>query len=251
MSNPRDHENHPSHVLGAEATDSAGETWTGRALSPSGFETDSGAADPALREALDGSDEELMAAVTAGRFLVPIVAEPVELDTSGPLVTDAHVDMAMVTLVAPDGQRALPAFTGVDSLAAWDPQARPSPVTAERMAQAAVSERCDVIVVDVSGPRTRVLRSSMVWALAQQRTWQPPATDPFVDRSVAAALAAEEAVTAYALLDDADGVLAIELTLRAGLAPEHVQALAQRVGERLATDGEFRARIDGLAFRLR
>ena len=30
-----------------------------------------------------------------------------------------------------------------------------------------------------------------------------------------------------------------------------VQALATRLGERLATDGEFRARIDGLAFRLR
>ena len=33
--------------------------------------------------------------------------------------------MAAVTLVAPDGQRALPVFTGTEALAAWDPAARP------------------------------------------------------------------------------------------------------------------------------
>jgi hypothetical protein len=41
------------------------------------------------------------------------------------------------------------------------------------------------------------------------------------------------------------------LTLRAGLAAEEVQALATRVGERIATDGESRARIDALAFAIR
>lgn len=251
MSNPRDHAQHPDHVSGEQATDSAGVTWTGRDLSPSGFETDTGEADPLLREALAADDATLMAAVAAGRFLVPIVAEPVTVDESGPLAVDAQVDMAMVTLVAPDGQRALPAFTGLDSLAAWDPQARPSPVSPERMAQAAVSERCDVIVLDVASPTPRVLRPSMVWALAQRRPWQAPATDPFVDRSVGAALAGEPDVTAYALGDEADGVLAIELTLRPGLTAEDVRALASRVGERLAADGELRARIDGLAFRLR
>ena len=48
-----------------------------------------------------------------------------------------------------------------------------------------------------------------------------------------------------------DGVLVVELTLAPGLATDQVQALATRVGERLATDGELRARIDGLTFRLR
>lgn len=251
MGNPRDHSHHPGHVPGGEATDSAGVTWTGRDLSPSGFESDTGAADPALRVALSADDVTLMAEVARGRFLVPIVAEPVEVDRSGELDVDAQVDMAMVTLVAPDGQRALPAFTGLDSLAAWDPQARPSPVTPERMAQAAVSERCDVIVLDVASEHSRVLRPSMVWALAQHRPWQPPGADPFVARSVDAALAPEGAVTAYELGDEPGGVLAIELTLAPGLAAQDIQALASRVGERLATDGEVRARLDGLAFRLR
>ena len=41
------------------------------------------------------------------------------------------------------------------------------------------------------------------------------------------------------------------LDLRPGLTPDAVRAVANRVGERLATDGELRARIDGLAFRIR
>ncbi len=40
----------------------------------------------------------------------------------------------------------------------------------------------------------------------------------------------------------------MSLTLRPGLAAEAVQSIATAVGERLATDGEIRARIDGLAF---
>jgi hypothetical protein len=47
------------------------------------------------------------------------------------------------------------------------------------------------------------------------------------------------------------GVLRVVLTLRPGLDSDHVQALATRVGEQIATDGEARARIDGLTFTIR
>ncbi len=252
--NPRDHDHHPHHVPGEQATDSAGLTWGGRDLSPSGFETDSGAPDPVLRALLADpatGESELMAALSSARFLVPVVAEPVETDSTGALVRDTRVDMAAVTLVGPQGERALPVFTGLDSLARWDPQARPVPVTASRMAEAAISESCDVIVLDVADATSRVLRPSMVWALASRRPWQPAATDPFVARSVTAATMAEGELTAYALSDGPGGALVLKLTLVPGLDREAVEALATRVGERLATDGEFRARVDALTFRLR
>ena len=151
--------------------DSAGTPWRARELTPSGFETDTGAADPALLAVLaeSGDDTALMAAVSGSRLLVPVVAEPAEVDRTGDLAVDHGVDMAVVTLVAPDGRRALPVFSGAEALAAWDPQARPVPVTPARAAQAAVSEGCDVLVVDVAGPASRVLRSSMLWALALER----------------------------------------------------------------------------------
>ncbi len=228
----------------------------GVAGSPTGFEGDTGEADRALLDALatPGDDVELMRAVEAARFVVPIVTEPTEVDTSGEHAVDKQVDLAAVTLVAPDGRRALPVFSGLEALAAWDPAARPVPVTPARVGQAAVVEGCDVVVVDVAGPATRVLRSSMVWALAQQRPWEPPHTDPFVARSVATAVRPEADVLGHALEEGSpvgEGVLGVVLDLRPGLGAEEVRELVTRLGERLATDGELRARIDGLAFRLR
>lgn len=235
--------------------DSAGVPWQRRELSPSGFETDTGAADPALLVALatPGDDAALMRAVEGSRFLVPVVAEPGEVDTSGALAVEKSVDLAAVTLVGPDGRRALPVFSGAEALAAWDPAARPVPVTPARAGQAAVSEGCDVLVVDVAGPATRVLRPSMLWALAQERPWRPATDDPFVAASVAAAVRDEADVLDHALEEGrpaGEGVLGVVLHLRPGLDRDGVQAVATRVGERLATDGELRARVDGLAFRV-
>ena len=82
---PRDHEHHPSHTAAGEATDSAQVPWAGRDLSPSGFETDTGAADVHLRALLaasDTPDQALFAALAGARLLVPVVAEPVTVETA-------------------------------------------------------------------------------------------------------------------------------------------------------------------------
>ena len=84
------------------------------------------------------------------RWLVPVVAVAAEVDESGPHAVDTRSDMAAVTLTSPDGSRALPMFTSLESLAAWDPTARPVPVRAAAAAQAAISEECQVLVVDVA-----------------------------------------------------------------------------------------------------
>ena len=141
--NPRDHAQHPHRAPEGAATDSHQVPWAGRELSASGFEHDAGAADPALVVALADperdavAEQRLVEAVAGGRLIIPIVAEPAEVDASGELVVETRVEMAAVTLVAPDGQRALPVFSGVGALAAWDPAARPVPVTPARAAQAA------------------------------------------------------------------------------------------------------------------
>lgn len=232
--------------------DSAGISFGGRELTGTGFGGDTGAADPTLAAALadPGDERALMAAICAARLLVPIVAEPVSVEDSGEHLVEKQTDMAAVTLVAPDGARALPVFTSMDAISAWDAQARPVPVTAARAAQAAVSERCDVIVVDVAGQQPLALRPSMVWALAQQREWLPAHEDPTVARAVAKVLQDQPDVVAHALTagPPGEGVLRVGLTLVPGLDADRIQAVATAIGERLATDGEIRARIDGLAF---
>lgn len=244
-----------------------------------------GAADPNLLAALDDPRDEaaLMRAVAQARLLIPIVAVPtepdvsddpnvsVEADGSGPKdgsvatddsaelhATDEHpagrsTDMAVVTLTSSDGQRAFPVFSSLDALLAWDATARPSPVTSSRAAQGAVTERCDVMLLDCGSGHERLLRPSMVWALAQQRGWLPAHADPFVAQALLLATADEEdVVTCSAEGDPAGaGILSVVLSLRAGLDAAQVQSLATRIGERLATDGEARARIDGLSFTIR
>ena len=239
----------------SDAQDSAGVPFGGRVLGGTGFDGDDGSADPALTASLGRLEDEpaLMLAVASARFLVPIVAEPAEVDTSGELAVEKQTDMAAVTLVASDGTRALPVFSSASALAAWDPSARPVPVAAARAAQAAVFERCDVMVVDVAGPRTVALRPSMVWALAQERPWVPAHLDPTVRRAVETAVRDVDAVIEHELGagEPGEGVLRVSLTLRPGLDSATVQAVATAIGERLATDGEIRARIDGLAFAIR
>ena len=234
------------------ASDSAGIPFGGRGLTGTGFDGDEGEADQALAAALATPELEgaLVDAVQRARLLVPIVAEPAEVDDSGALTVEKQTDLAAVTLVAPDGTRALPVFSSLATLAAWDPQARPVPVTAARAAQAAVSERCDVMVVDLAGPHTVALRPSMVWALAQQRAWLPAHEDPTVARAVEVAVAEQPHILAHELGpgEPGEGVLRVTLRLEPGLDSATVQGVATAIGERLATDGEIRARIDGLAF---
>jgi len=214
-------------------------------------------ADPDLLAALENSlpDETvLMHAVGAARLLVPIVAIPTEVERAGTPMVEKSTDMAVLTLSLPDGQRVFPVFSSLAALSAWDAEARPSPVTSSRAAQAAVSERCDMMLLDPGSGHDRVLRPSMVWALAQQREWLPAHTDPFVAQALVRATADEDDLV-DCVGEEGDpvgaGILRVVLRLRAGLDAGQVQALATRVGERIATDGEARARIDDLAFTIR
>lgn len=240
---------------GALADRSALGPSTGRVLSGAGFENDIGEADPNLMAALadESDDVGLLAAVARARLLVPIVAAPTGGD-SADLAPQRSTNMAVVTLTSPDGQRALPVFSSLAALLAWDATARPSPVTGADAARAAVSEGCDVLAVDIRSGHPRVLRPSMVWALAQQRDWLPAHADPFVAQALSRATA-DEADVIDCHGEEGDpagaGILRVVLSLRPGLGQAQVQALATRVGEQIATDGEARARIDGLAFAIR
>lgn len=243
----------------AAGTDTGGVPWQGRTLTGTGFDDDTGATDARLAQLLaapaDQRDErELVAAVAQARLIVAVVAVPSEIDESSGIPVDAVSDMASVTLVAPDGQRALPAFTSTAALAAWNARARPVPVTAQRAALAAVQEGCDMIPLDLPappGPAACTLRPSMVWALAQGRTWLPAHEDPRVASAVAQAVADQPAVLHHRLGDGDDGQLQVQLRLRPGLQQRQVQELVAAISHYLTSDEQTRTRIDALGFQLR
>ena len=111
---------------------------------------------------------DALAAVRESRLLVPVVAVlgEVEVDERG-LAHDKTSDMATVLLQGADGRMALLAFSGMPALQAWDPEARPVPVTARTAAQAALQDGAAAIVVDVAGPATFVVEGQDLEGLAQ------------------------------------------------------------------------------------
>lgn len=234
-------------------TDSAGLPWQGRQLATGGLSDDDGSADPLLLRALTtGAETDVLERLASARLLVPVTAVAGETtQTPEGLTSDTEADMAVVLLEHPDGRTALPVFSSMAALAAFDGSVRPVPVEASRAAQAAVSEQADLIVLDCASEHAFEVRSSMVWALAQQRPWLPAHQDPFVAASLARVSAGHEEITDHALCagaPDGQGILQVELTLVPGLDEAAVRSLVTAVAEELATDGELRARVDGLSF---
>jgi hypothetical protein len=211
----------------------------------SGFSDDDGTADPALTAALAAwsadrtAEAPVLEALRDARLLVPVVAVlgEVEEDENG-LRREKTSDMAVPTLTAGD-RRALPAFTSTESLARWDPEARPVAVPLHQALQAAAHEKADTLVLDLAGPVPYQLTGPALLALAEGRTSADPLADPSVVAAVRAAVAAEPAVErAYLGPGSADGTLALVL------APDAVPAeAARRVAGALAADDVLRARL--------
>ncbi|MBB1255490.1 SseB family protein [Streptomyces alkaliterrae] len=213
-----------------------------------GYAGDDGSADPRLTAALAAwqkdptTEPELLRLLSGARLLVPVVAVLGEVET-GPdgLRREKTSDMAVPTLNAPGGRRALPAFTSTDTLARWRPDARPVAVALGQALQATFHEGADTLVLDLAGPVTYQLTGPALRALAQGRDAAlPPAEDPEVRAALRALLADQHGVDAATLTPggDADGVLALRLAPTAppaetGGAVAHALAADELLRERL------------------
>ncbi|MFJ9897054.1 SseB family protein [Streptomyces sp. NPDC091280] len=211
----------------------------------SGYSDDDGSADPALSAALAAWAEDrtavdpVLAALKGARLLVPVVAVlgEVEVDENG-LRREKTSDMAVPTLKA-GGRTALPAFTSSDSLARWDPAARPVAVPLHQALQAAVHEKADTVVLDLAGPVSFELSGPALLALAEGRTSVDPLTDPAVAEAVRAALTDVRAVLrAYLGPGRGDGTLALVFEP----AVPHAGGI-HAVARRLAAEETLRARL--------
>ena len=129
-----------------------------RAGAGSAFTGDDGNADPGLRAALasyasGGSRLPAIAALLAGRVLVPVVAvaDKVEPGEAGQPV-DKQSSMAALLVQGEDGRPALVAFTSVAALRAFSGDARPVPLPTPEAARAALDAGAAALVVDIAGP---------------------------------------------------------------------------------------------------
>lgn len=201
-------------TAGPNTADTAGVPWEGRDLSGSGVD---GSANPLhVFDEDDGTSPEewtrVMADLTTGAAgeaevtdvlsrirvfaaVVPTLAVDEDdvhdhADHSGhehdvAAHGDKAADVALVTMRAPDGRQALPVFTSVPALTAWNPIARPVAVWMPRACLSAVDEGCELVVVDVGAEHTYAVRRPAVWALAQQKPWTPSYRDQEIADEIA------------------------------------------------------------------
>lgn len=226
------------------------------------FPTDDGSADPALARALaewhtapadPAAERRVLSALAGARLLVPVVAVPgeTETDESG-LPREKTSDMAVPTLTAPDGRRALPAFTSAEALARWRSDARPVAVPLDQTLHALAQEGADTLVLDLAGPVTYQLAGRALHALAGR---VPPAADPAVTAALRSLLAAEPGAAGAHLAPASDGTepdgtgsesegTGSDGTLAVVLTPGAVPAdVAGRLSRALAADEVLRARL--------
>jgi hypothetical protein len=218
-------------------------------LNPGGqqFRDDNGAADPRVAQALaayvagEGSEQAALAALSAARLLVPVVA--VLSDGSAAAQGDKDSEMVLPTLIGQDGRPAVLAFTCLDTLARWRSDARPVPAEADRVWRAAVADGC-AVVIDVAGPVPLAVEGARLGALAAGQPVPPPHEDPDVRAAVEAAVAAEPAISGFHLAaSSADGTdLAIRLSLAIGDWEPVVDRAASSIAARLA--GRLRRGIE-------
>jgi hypothetical protein len=277
--------------------DSAGRPWAGRDLSGPdnplhAFDDDDGSADPRLAAAVAGllgdpgltegradqpgpGERDVFSALTTARVFIPIVAqlavagEPVggAAAAAGGLHSDKEADMALVTLTAPDGRKALPVFSSTAALERWHGAARPVAAYASRAALAAAAEGAELLVLDPGADLTVVVRRPAVWALARQITWTPSYEDPSLAALVQAAAQGQEEILAVALRPAAgvlsraaDGSIAsgggpgpelrMDVRLRPGLSPDEVRVVGGALRATLLDLTDFVERVDSLDIKL-
>ena len=217
-------------------------------LNPGGqqFRGDRGGADPRVTAALaayqvgQGSEQAALGALAAVRLLVPVIAVLGD-GPATPTGGDKDSEMVLPTLIGRDGRPAVLAFTGLDALARWRPDARPVPAEADRVWRAAVADGC-AVVIDVAGPVPLAVEGARLAALAAGQPVPPPQEDPDVRAEVQAAVAAEPAIAGFSLAPGHRGAADLAITLH--LAPRQdadrgsavnraAAGIATRLGARL------------------
>jgi hypothetical protein len=138
------------------------------------FLGDRGDPDPAVRALIADAGSDLptsylraVVGLCGARLLLPVVATGDD-SSDGP-DPDRHADLAAVSIKAPDGRRALLAFTGIDAVVAWEPRARPVPATLDDVAATVLETGDDALLVDPAGPVPFVIGDDLIAQLAQGR----------------------------------------------------------------------------------
>jgi SseB protein N-terminal domain len=221
-------------------------------LKPGGqqFRDDNGAADPRVAAALagyqagQGSEQAALTELATARLLVPVIAVLADRSAAdgaaggsaadGAAGRDKNSEMVLPTLIGRDGRPAVLAFTSLDALARWRPDARPVPAEAGRVWRAAVADGC-AVVIDVAGPVPFAVEGARLGALAAGQPVPPAHEDPDLRAEIDAAVVGEPMILGFTLASSDRADVAVRLCLSGpSLAADGWQPVVNRVANNIA-----------------
>ncbi|KGJ79018.1 hypothetical protein GY21_06410 [Cryobacterium roopkundense] len=243
--------------------DSAGQPWAGRTFEPNDSADDDGLAPEALTAALRSfrareiGEEGVVDALRASRLLIPLVTALGEAGENEYGVTiDKTQELSIITVAGPDGRNVLPAFTSAAAMKVWNPDARPVPADAVRVALAAAQENTDLVVIDPTSPTEYVIRRPALWAIAQSAPWTPSYASVPVRTAFEASVSSELSVLSVQLVagDPAARMsgpeLVVRLELVVGLTQVELDATLARLASRWAENDLIATGVDSLRVQL-
>ncbi|HUW77320.1 MAG TPA: SseB family protein [Candidatus Nanopelagicaceae bacterium] len=212
------------------------------------FPNDDGLADPHLLAALvEGSRYGIVGALAKSRVFVALLAD---LDSSAVLEngqkTEQESHMLLTWLVV-DGAgsdvdaKALPIFSSMESLMAWNSVARPLGVEAQRAAIVALGEG-GIAVLDPGSEQSHVIGSPALRSLALGYAYLPPGEDELLSQAIEEALLASVGPE-HEIRFSLDGVDQLEITLYCG-RPIPSQMQLSNFAAKLAADDRVRLRLE-------
>jgi hypothetical protein len=253
-------------VAGDHHADSSGVPWEGRTFQDNPHAGDTGETPADVTESLTawragtGTFTDLVAAFADNRFLIPLVTHAGDdFDVDNPVMEDKVQELSVITVAGPNGEKVIPAFTSVAAMSAWNSEARPIPIDAQRVALAAASEQTDRIVVN-PGTDSIVLRRPVVWSIAQGNPYTAPwesseflaetrnllaGIDNLVEVEVEVGVGPGDPNTTG---DGPDVTLVLGLI--DGLDADRVQTLVAEVQARISNNDTFVNQVDALALSL-
>ncbi len=249
-------------MAGDHHADSSGVPWEGRTFHDNPHAGDTGETPADVAESLTawcngtGSFTHLVAAFADNRFLIPLVTHAGDdFDVDNPVMEDKVQELSVITVAGPSGEKVIPAFTSVAAMNAWNPDARPIPIDAQRVALAAASEQTDRIVVN-PGTDSIVLRRPVVWSIAQGKPYTAPwESAEFLSETRKLLAGIDDLVEVGVGPGDPNATgdgpdVRLILGLVDGLDADRVQTLVAEVQARISNNDTYVDQVDALALSL-
>jgi hypothetical protein len=249
-------------VAGDHHAESSGVPWEGRTFQDNPHAGDTGETPADVTESLTawragtGTFTDLVAAFADNRFLIPLVTHAGDdFNVDNPVMEDKVQELSVITVAGPNGEKVIPAFTSVAAMSAWNSEARPIPIDAQRVALAAASEQTDRIVVN-PGTDSIVLRRPVVWSIAQGNPYIAPwESSEFVAETRKLLAGINNLLEVEVAPGDSNATgdgpdVTLLLALPGGLKADQVQTLVAEVQARISNSDTFVNQVDALALSL-